>query len=236
MKNQYFGDIYDYIKYGLLRRLSRCGEISTAICWMLTPNDGRRDGHRVHYLSDPEEWRTFDPPVFDCLRTAVLDVNERNVKIVEKSGILPNTSFYSHVLTDGADERRKYFDGFLRISQGKQLVFFDPDNGLEIKSVKYGQKGASRYLFLSEVSQSFSAGHSVLVYQHMPPKPRDPLIETLSRRLIRATGSHVVYAFRTPRVAFLLVPQTSQLTHFAESASKVQAKLGGLLNTQRHPE
>ena len=235
MKNQYFGDIYDYIKYGLLRQLCRCGEISLAVCWMLTQNDGKRDGHRVDYLRNPGEWRAFDPHVFDCLRTAVLDVEERNIGVVEKSGLLPNTAFYSHLLTDGADERRRYFDGFLEFSRGRDLVFFDPDNGLEVKSVKYGRKGASRYLFLREASQSFSAGHSLLVYQHMPPKPRDPLIRGLARGLIRETGSQLVYVFRTPRVAFLLVPQTNEVRQFAESASIVQTKLGGLLTTQRYP-
>ena len=146
MKNQYFGDIYDYIKYGLLRQLSCCGKVSTAVCWMLTENVDRRDGNRVNYLQEPEAWRAFDPPVFDCLRTAVLARNERNIRTIEDSGLLPNTSFYSPSLTDGPDERRTYFDSFLESSRGKELVFFDPDNGLEIKSVKYGRKGASRYL------------------------------------------------------------------------------------------
>jgi hypothetical protein len=44
MKNQYFGDINDYRKYGLLRGLSNRGEIRTAVCWMLTTDDGRGDG------------------------------------------------------------------------------------------------------------------------------------------------------------------------------------------------
>jgi len=39
MKNQYFGDINDYRKYGLLRLLTDGGDIRTAVCWMLTPGD-----------------------------------------------------------------------------------------------------------------------------------------------------------------------------------------------------
>ena len=233
MKNQYFGDIYDYIKYGLLRQLSCCGKVSTAVCWMLTENDDRRDGHRVNYLQKPEAWRSFDPPVFDCLRAAVLERKERNLKALEESGLLSNTIFYSPLLTDGSDERRTYFDGFLAFSRGRELVFFDPDNGLEIKSVKYGRKGASRYLFLREVSQSFSAGHSLLVYQHMPPKPRGPFISDQVSSLIRESGSESVYVFHTQRVAFFLVPQSEQLSQFAEIASRVKINWGGLLNTRR---
>ena len=234
MKNQYFGDIYDYIKYGLLRQLTCCGKISTAVCWMLTQNDDRSDGHHVKYLQSPEEWRAFDPPMFDCLRTAVLALKKRDVRVVEQSGLLPNTTFYSHLLTDGSDERRRYFDGLLKFSHGRELLFFDPDNGLEVKSVKYGRKGASRYLFLREVSQSFTAGHSLLVYQHMPPKPREPLIRALASGLIQETGSQLVYVFSTPRVAFFLVPQTSDVRRFAESVSRVQTNMGGLLTTRRY--
>ena len=234
MKNQYFGDMYDYIKYGLLRQLSSCGNISTAVCWMLTQKDDRRDGHRVNYLKDPASWRAFDPPVFDCLRAAILDRKERNIRTIEESGLLPNTSFYSSLLTDESEERRRFFDGFLEFSRGRDLVFFDPDNGLEVKSVKYGRKGASRYLYLREVSQSFSAGHSLLVYQHMPPKPRDPFISELVTSLTGETGSELVYVFRTQLVAFLLVPQSNQASRFEEVASRVQSQWGGLLNARRY--
>jgi hypothetical protein len=44
MKNQYFGDVNDYRKYGLLRSLTAGGRITTTVCWMLTPDDGRPDG------------------------------------------------------------------------------------------------------------------------------------------------------------------------------------------------
>ena len=39
MKNQYFGDINDYRKHGILRALSNGGEVKTAVCWMLSPED-----------------------------------------------------------------------------------------------------------------------------------------------------------------------------------------------------
>ena len=47
MKNQYFGDKPDYVKYGLLRCLGNGGETSIAVCWMLTPGDGSRQGNRL---------------------------------------------------------------------------------------------------------------------------------------------------------------------------------------------
>jgi hypothetical protein len=38
MKNQYFGDINDYRKYGLLRALQSTGDGSLLVTWMLTPD------------------------------------------------------------------------------------------------------------------------------------------------------------------------------------------------------
>jgi len=61
MKNQYFGDINDYRKYGLIRILSDGGIIRTGICWMLTPDDTRTDVKFTQYLAKPEEYKKFDP-------------------------------------------------------------------------------------------------------------------------------------------------------------------------------
>lgn len=234
MKNQYFGDIYDYLKYGLLRQLSCYGQVSTAICWMLTEDDGRRDGHRIDYLYQPEKWSKFDPALFKHLRRQILERKLRNVRAIEERHLLPNSRFYSDGLTDDPTERHRYFEKFLEFARVAALVFFDPDTGVEVKSVKYGRKGSSRYLFWDEVEQAFSAGHSLLVYQHMPPKPRQPLLGSLVCGLARSTHAGLVYVYRTKRVSFLLVPQTAQIEHFNRAASRVRATWGGILEIDQH--
>ena len=49
MKNQYFGDLADYRKYGLLRTLAGAG-LSAGVCWMLTPDDDSGHGNNAGYL------------------------------------------------------------------------------------------------------------------------------------------------------------------------------------------
>ena len=39
MKNQYFGDINDYRRNGLLRVVTSRRALETAVCWMLSPED-----------------------------------------------------------------------------------------------------------------------------------------------------------------------------------------------------
>ena len=70
MKNQYFGDVNDYSKYGLLRCFADSG-LNIGVCWMLTPDDSRSDGRKIRYLSDPEKWKGFDPTLFDYLADAI---------------------------------------------------------------------------------------------------------------------------------------------------------------------
>ena len=114
MKNQYFGDVNDYIKYGLLRALSNGGKVSLSVCWMLTLNDGRNDGKLTAYLKKPEKWRSYDPILFDQLREHFDNSSYRNISIFESSPLLPNTRFYNNLLTDDAIERHRFFDQFLK--------------------------------------------------------------------------------------------------------------------------
>ena len=58
MKNQYFGDVGDYGKYGMLRFLADNG-IKIAVNWYLTPDDGSNDGKHITYLED-EKNRRYD--------------------------------------------------------------------------------------------------------------------------------------------------------------------------------
>jgi len=56
MKNQYFGDIHDYRKYGLLRSIIEATQLRLLVAWMLTPDDGGSDGSRLSYLNKPLKW------------------------------------------------------------------------------------------------------------------------------------------------------------------------------------
>jgi len=55
VKDQYFGDVNNYRKYGLLRALATAGSIG--VCWLLTPDDGGNDGRPRRYLDEPSKWR-----------------------------------------------------------------------------------------------------------------------------------------------------------------------------------
>ena len=54
------------------------------------------------------------------------------------------------------------------------LVFFDPDNGIEVKSTN--SKNKHKYVAWADIRTAFDSGKSVLVYQHYSRMNRDKFI------------------------------------------------------------
>ena len=203
MKNQYFGDINDYRKYGLLRTLRDETGLRLGVWWMLTPDDGREDGRFVAYLSDPHRWRSFDPPLFDLLAAAV--PAERRVSVIAESGLLGDALFVDAVVPDNLSARTSSFALVHEHLRAAELLFVDPDNGLEIPSCPPGRKDSSKYVRLRELAAIYTRGQSIVVYQHLRREERRAFISRTSAALRAATGALEVFCFRTSHVAFFLV-------------------------------
>lgn len=234
MKNQYFGDINDYKKYSLLRLLGGNGQIETVVCWGLTEDDTGTDGRRINYLEKPETWQKYDPIVYQHLREHVHDKGIRDVDVIERGNILNNCRFYSEIISDDSRSRDQYFDKFFEFAEGADLVFFDPDNGLEVKSVPRGNKKSSKYIYWTEVEASYKLGHSILLYQHFPRKPRESFIRNLIQRFKAFEGVRSVFSFCTPHVAFLLIPQPDHEKMFVENSYKIMETWGDLIRVRTH--
>jgi hypothetical protein len=204
MKNQYFGDVNDYQKYGLLRILAKSRDVRISFGWMLTPDDHRNDGSHIKYLQEPDKWHRYDPELYDTLRKAVIDNNIRNINVVETQGLVPGAVYFPKLLGDTLPDRKQYFSELLDISTHSQVIFLDPDNGLEVKSVKKGQKRSSKYLHWDEVALLFNAGYSLLIYQHFPRVSRDIFVRDTASRMFSVTKTLELYTFVTSYVAFFL--------------------------------
>ncbi|MBT1070173.1 hypothetical protein [Pelotalea chapellei] len=233
MKNQYVADINDYRKYGLLRILSGSGKIRTGVCWMLTPNDDRTDGQFTRYLDSPWKWKQYDSLLFEHLADCIRD-NERHVNRLESIGVLQNAIYHCDLLSDIPKERGRYFEEMLERLQGVDLIFFDPDNGLEIKSRPYGRKQSSKFLYWHELTNAFSSGKSILVYQHFIRENREQFITRLSLELCRQLNAPEVLSFRTPHVVFFLVSQPHHAQHFEERAAVVAEQWRKQIHVSTH--
>ena len=179
MKNQYFGDINDYKKYGILRTLSSGGKIKISVCWMLTEDNDNNEGKFIDYLTKPDKFRKYDPELFDSLSYTVKEIKQRKVTLASELNLIENALYYDKFLTDSISERENYFSDFKEHSRDCDLLFFDPDNGIEVGSKSYGKKGSNKYIYWKELKQFNKSGYSLLIYQHFPRESRKDFIKTV---------------------------------------------------------
>jgi hypothetical protein len=234
MKNQYVGDINDFRKYGLIRSLTGKSSFRVGICWMLTANDGRNDGQILDYLNQPELWRHYDPSLYDKLHKAVKNRRHRNVFLIQNSNILPGAAYAACPLPDGSELRNDVITYALDSFSQCELVFFDPDNGLEVKSKPLGRKGSNKYLYLSEVTQAFKHGHSLIIYQHFPRINRNNYITSRIDQLRKATRASTVFSLSTSFVCFFVVPQRKHIVALKKRLNEIHARWGSQFALQVH--
>ncbi|MCX6647246.1 MAG: hypothetical protein NTY09_12950 [bacterium] len=208
MKNQYFGDINDFSKYGILRILCDTFPSDIAVCWMLTPDDSTPDGH-LAYLDKPKEYRHCDSYVFDQLRDLVINQKARDVSHASKVIGKPNLKFIDTILKDDKKSRLEYFDMVKRETADCDLVFFDPDIGLSPDSVKKGSKDSSKYLFWDELADFYNVQQkSILLYQHYPQRSQHvPFVRDCVEKIKEHTKPFHVYSLKDTRVVYFLIPQ-----------------------------
>jgi hypothetical protein len=229
LKDQYVGDVNDYLKYALLRALAKQDEMG--VVWMLTPDDARMDGQKLRYLTEPQKYRSVDPTLFDTLAKTV--AGRRTVREIEASGLLPAVAFVNQYVPDAIDPRREYSQQALAACSAAPIVFFDPDNGLGVASVAKGRRNSSKYVYLDELRCAHDRGHSVIVYQHFPRREREAYLREVGQRIRVEIECPRVLALRTPFVAFVVIAQPeaeerlrADLEAFAVRSSTLRTAVG----------
>ena len=165
MQDNYVGDIGDYGKYGLLRAVTASG-LRLAVNWYrVVPNrSGKQDdGKYTSYLHKADEYRHYDPELFDCLAAIVKRV--RSIEAVEECGIL-KAKFFSEPLT--VPSRSQWHHKALNDTVGADVVFLDPDNGLETPNMRKRGSAMEKHTTWQEVKDYYDRGQSVILYQHRP--------------------------------------------------------------------
>jgi len=177
MQNRYTGDIGDYGKYSFLKTLAG-SDLRLAVVWYLNPQEeGTADGKFTEYLSEAKEdwYRPADPGVYNILKKIVQD-DRRRVSSVREERILPvDTIFYEAPLDyaqfrhakDRQQARDRWSTGAFNDAREARIVFFDPDNGLGVKSHGPYTKLGAKYAFEAEIQPFLDRDQSIVVYQHL---------------------------------------------------------------------
>jgi hypothetical protein len=225
MKNQYFGDVNDYLKYGLLRCFADA-ELRIGVCWMLTPDDGRSDGRKIDYLMKPHIWRKYDHRLFEALSKAVKS-RTRHVRHAQKSAFLPNALFFDELVPDARSLREEWLTKALTSLAGAELLFFDPDNGIEVQSKPNGRTGACKYLYWDEIRRAWSLGHSLLIFQHFPRENHERYTSRLASQLREYVCEGEVISLVTSNVVYLLACQPKHRIRITSALNAIAKKWSG---------
>lgn len=211
MKDQYFGDLGDYKKFSLLKTLRDKGGLRIAVHWVKTKNDGRKDGGRIAYLDNPTTWDLYDKHLFEFLKACVRK-NHRKLSFFENSKHARDFRFFNDYIEDTL--KRKELHEKLLKDKSSGLVFFDPDNGIEVKSMN--QRNRHKYIWWTEIETAHGSGKDVLVYQHFPREKHKTFIQ---RKLteIKSRFSAKVSAIEVEHSVYFLIAQKRHWTQIGRA-------------------
>jgi hypothetical protein len=203
MQDRYVGDIGDYAKYGLLRSLAGLtlgeGDLSLGVQWHLAcPQKlgelerSQIDGMHLGYLDRPDRYRNPDPDLHDQLK-AIRDSGARSLAAVGEAGFLgPRARFFAELLDFSdlpanspsgrqarADRRAAWHAAAIKAIGGSDIVFADPDNGLENGGTNLIGKAGPKFAALNELADFSASGSALVLYQH---HPRETLAAYVARR------------------------------------------------------
>jgi len=243
MQDQYTGDIGDFGKYGLLRAICAETGLRLGVVWYLSAADKPTDGRLVEYLGPPHRplFRDCDPRLYDALGEVVRD-SRRSVATIRERGILPRgTVFFEKLLTFNdlpgigvqarearLARRQAWLTEAHEATRDCDLVFVDPDNGLEVQSAKSHSRKGPKYVFFSELEGYVDRHQSVIVYQHVdhtaPAHNQIVLrLAELEERLSPSTKPFALHYHRGTARAFLVVPSSAHAAALFYSAQRFVA-------------
>jgi len=187
MQDRYVGDVGDFGKYGLLNEICKKSNGGTrlGINWfyyVTREEKQKRDkGRRFDYLNDENKDSKKYAACFRDLYNELKGIvdSRRSIGEIEKGLILPKeTIFYSKPLpyssvnpSEREEERKNWFKVSLSQLKSADIIFLDPDNGIQTDKVRKTQIKAIKYVFKDEIKEYYELGKSLIIYNHRDRKP-----------------------------------------------------------------
>ena len=203
MQNRYTGDIGDFSKYGLMRAFAKSG-LSNALAWYLVPDETHNfDGKHTAYIGR-EKFRRCDPALHDAMAQLV-STGQRNIRAVEKSKILgEETLFHGDPLDfsrllplsgrqgrwQRGQVRNRWLSDCVVQTAGRDVVFFDPDNGLQAKNPSPLSAKGTKFLYWSDLLPFVDRNQSLVIYNHA--SRQGSIYEQITQRLAEVKD-HIPY-------------------------------------------
>jgi hypothetical protein len=222
MQDRYAGDIGDYFKFALLRRLApEARRYPLGVAWYRVQNEeGNEDGKYKAYLQNPTYWKQLCAESFERLGPIASNSARRSVAALQATELLGNAVFHSaYVPTPAAAHRERergvWFDHVVDAMKGCDTVFVDPDNGLEPDGYKPCGAKAHKSITREEV-RKLAHGRALVIYHHQTRRKDGHLSEIDHLHdLLRRDGLDVKGSVRarpwSPRLFILVGASDAQV-------------------------
>jgi len=235
MQDRYAGDVGDFGKFSLLKFLFSREGYQLGVVWYLFPDESTNaDGKHTDYVTKTP-FLACDEHL--CKKLSSIVSTERSVRSLAQGKLLKKDTVYfseqldfhlSHPTQSKADKtfRESHRENWLRRAVATMascnVVFLDPDNGLEIDSCKKrSQLKAGKYTYYSEVTALARGKLVCVIYHHLNRHknhgPHEFQIQYRTQELRRRVAPDgAIFALRyrpySPRAYFLLTSKRAEST------------------------
>jgi len=210
MQDRFVGDIGDFCKYGLLRKIfskldSPVEDLKLGVIWCY--HNTSHNNSRT-FVCTPEEYKYLDEPLFNALRK--LTQEDPSIAEVQRSKILP-TQIYFDMPISGISKRERvdWITTAIEKTKEASVVFVDPDKGIATKKMTDEDskkksplsKRSAEHVYIDELIRFVHAGKSLIIYQHLGQRnaTAEENIENVSIRLKDELKRHII-AMRWHRI------------------------------------
>ena len=219
MQDRYVGDVGDFGKYGLLNEICKKSNegVRLGINWFYVRRPTREekqrgDGKHISYLRDEnidsKKYAVCFPDLYGKLKD-IVDSGRRSIKEIENGLILPKeTIFYSKPLpyssvnpSEREEERKNWFKESLSQLKSADIIFLDPDNGIQTDKVRKTQIKAIKYVFKDEIKEYYELGKSLIIYNHRDRKPKSEYDRKITDSLGQISSRNSIEVLRFERVS-----------------------------------
>ena len=212
MKNQYFGDRNDFLKYDLVLTLIEKIDLLNFFTFipMLTQDDGSSDGGKTKY--DGSRRKELDDFLKSCVKKSNRNIKNLRSFISSYKHIeycpYRDDEYFSHA------RRKQYFDSVDTSALNESVILIDPDNGFEVKSMRSGI--GHKYLKYSELSDLYARMGSnslIMVYQHIPRVKREDYFAQIGQEVRKCMNVKGPMCLLDNWVAFFIMAKTDELAN-----------------------
>jgi len=187
VQDRYAGDLGDFLKFGLLRRLAASEgaglPLRLGVVWYRTADESHNaDGKHVLYLAAShrlaQQMRSLDSDLYDRL-AEVIASGDRSIPALERVGVLASDTAYFSERLDLAELpigaraarracRTEWVQRAAARMAGCDLVFVDPDNGLRTSThrVPRHRTKAVKHAYIDELLPYARRQQSIIAYHH----------------------------------------------------------------------